>query len=70
MPVPYNERKKLVFSTDDANKLNFHIENKLDPNLTPYIKTNSKWIKDLNLRAIKLYKTQESIFMTLNWAMD
>lgn len=47
VPRPHN-RKKILPSTNGARKTGYSYETKkkMDPYLTPYIKTESKWIKE------------------------
>ena len=49
--VVHSVGKRMVFSTRGTGKIVSTCKRmNLDPNLTPYVKINSKWILDLNVR--------------------
>lgn len=66
-------RKNTLFNKlCQGNWISTYKRIKTDPYFTPYRNMNSKWIRDLKLRAktIKLWmKTEEYIFQTLGQAM-
>lgn len=50
--------EKIVFSTNDLEKLDIHIKNNVNPHLQSYGKINSIWITNLNakMKIIELLK--------------
>ena len=61
MPRSFN-KKRIVFSTNSTENWIFTFKRmKLDPYLTLYTKINSKWIKDLNIRAKSMKLLKENI---------